>query len=300
MKKVLVTGASGFLGSYITQALMQNGHFVTSVGRSSKNAVECDLSQNEPVLKESVDWVIHAMGKAHMVPATEAEAQVFFDVNLQGTIHLCNAIEKLPVLPQRMVFISTVAVYGLDEGVLISEDAPLLGTSPYAKSKIETEAFLSKWCRLHDVKLVIFRLPLIAGVKPPGNLGAMIQGIQTGRYFNINEGKAKKSVVLAQDVANAIIETKDITGIYNLSDGYHPSFAEIASVIAKQLGKKAPYNIPAWVALPAAFAGNFLGSKAPLNCDRLRKITATLTFDDQLARSTFGWKPRKVTDYFKI
>lgn len=300
MKKVLVTGASGFLGSFISQALMQNGHFVKSIGRSANSSIVCDLSIQVPVLNEPVDWVIHAMGKAHIVPTNAAESQDFFDVNVKGTINLCTALETLPLMPQRLVFISTVAVYGVDEGTLISEQSPLLGTSPYAKSKIDAEDYLTTWCQTHHVKLLIFRLPLIAGANPPGNLGAMIQGIQTGRYFNINEGKAKKSVVLAQDVANAIVETKDITGTYNLSDGYHPSFAEIAAVIAEQLGKKPPHNIPAWVALPAAFAGNFLGAKAPLNCDRLRKITATLTFDDRLARETFGWKPRKVTDYFFI
>lgn len=300
MKKVLVTGASGFLGQYITQALMQNGHFVTSVGRSKNNTIVCDLASTVPVLHEPVDWVVHAMGKAHMIPSSAAEEQDFFNVNLQGTINLCSALEQWPVMPQRMVFISTVAVYGVDEGSLINEESVLLGTSPYAKSKIQAEDFLSDWCKKRQVKLVVFRLPLIAGANPPGNLGAMIQGIQTGRYFNINEGKAKKSIVLAQDVANAIVQTEGITGIYNLSDGYHPSFAELAASIAQQLGKKAPHNIPAWMALPAAFAGNFLGSKAPLNCDRLRKITATLTFDDQLARKTFGWQPRKVIDHFSI
>lgn len=300
MKKVLLTGASGFLGRYILQTLIENGHVVTSIGRSSNSSIVCDLSVHEPTLQEPVDWVVHAMGKAHIVPVTDAESQDFFDVNVRGTMHLCHAIEKLAVLPKRMVFISTVAVYGLDEGTLINEQAPLSGTSPYAKSKIEAEAYLTEWSKHHQVKLIIFRLPLVAGSNPPGNLGAMIQGIQTGRYFNINDGKARKSVVLAQDVANAIIETADITGIYNLCDGYHPSFAELAAQISHQLGKKQPHNIPAWVALPAAFAGNFLGSKAPLNCERLRKITATLTFDDQLARDTFGWQPKRVTDHFSI
>ena len=90
---------------------------------------------------------------------------------------------------------------------------------------------------------VIFRLPLIAGPNPPGNLGVMIDGIKKNRYFNIDEGRAHKSIVMAEDVASWIAAVAPIGGTYNLTDGYHPSFAELAALIANQLDKKTHYRI---------------------------------------------------------
>ena len=76
--------------------------------------------------------MLHACGKAHVVPKTEAEKQLFFDINYIGTIHLCNALEKVGT-PKALVFISTVAVYGCEFGELITEEHSLDGDTPYAK-----------------------------------------------------------------------------------------------------------------------------------------------------------------------
>lgn len=297
MKNVLITGASGFLGKYIVDAFVQQNWYVSTVGRHSSNSIQCDLAVDVPDLSNiNANLVIHAMGKAHMVPSTDAEAQAFFDVNFEGTKRLCSALEHAAALPEQFVFISTVAVYGKDEGADINEDHPLQGKTPYALSKIQAEQWLQQWCGQHNIRLSILRLPLVAGQQAPGNLGAMVNGIRTGRYFNIAEGKARKSVVLAEDVANWIPKIAAVGGVYNLTDGYHPSFAELAAVIAKQLHCNPPGNLPSWVALPAAFAGNFLGSRAPINCDKLRKITATLTFNDAKAKAAFGWMPKPVLE----
>lgn len=297
MKNVLITGASGFLGKYIVDAFTQQNWYVSTIGRHSSNSIQCDLAADVPDLSNiNANLVIHAMGKAHMVPSTDAEAQAFFDVNFEGTKRLCSALEHAAALPEQFVFISTVAVYGKDEGTDINEDHPLQGKTPYALSKIQAEQWLQQWCGRHNIRLSILRLPLVAGQQAPGNLGAMVNGIRTGRYFNIAEGKARKSVVLAEDVANWIPKIAAVSGVYNLTDGYHPSFAELAAVIAKQLHCNPPGNLPSWVALPAAFAGNFLGSRAPINCDKLRKITATLTFNDAKAKAAFGWMPKPVLE----
>jgi GlcNAc-P-P-Und epimerase len=296
----LLTGAHGFLGRHINSHLSSSGSRVTTLGKSDRNDITCNLSTAIPIIQVPVDVVVHAAGKAHSIPRTETEQKAFFDVNLTGTQHLCKALETLPQLPTAFVFISTIAVYGVDTGENINERHPLLGTTPYAQSKIGAEAFLQNWCADKNVKLSILRLPLIAGAVPPGNLGAMINGIQKGRYFNIGGGAARKSVVMADDVAAAIPVITQTAGIYNLTDGQHPSFAQLANVIAKQSGKPTPKNLPRWLAKLAAFAGDFLGSQAPINTDKLRKITGTLTFDDSKARNSFGWKPKPVLDAFKI
>lgn len=140
----------------------------------------------------------------------------------------------------------------------------------------------------------------MAGENPPGNLGAMIEGIQKGYYFNIAGGTAKKSMVLATDVAKTILKVSAIGGIYNLTDGHHPSFAELSNSIAQQLDKPKPFNMPLWLARLIAKFGDVLGNKAPLNSDKLKKITSDLTFDDSKARNAFGWSPKKVIDGFRV
>ncbi len=128
----------------------------------------------------------------------------------------------------------------------------------------------------------------------------MINGIKGGYYFNVGGGKAKKSMVLAEDVANIIPIAAKIGGIYNLTDGYHPSFNELSLVIAKQLNKNPPLNLPGFLAKLIALAGDVLGSKAPLNSDKLNKMTSDLTFDDSKARDILGWNPTSVLEAFKI
>ena len=135
---------------------------------------------------------------------------------------------------------------------------------------------LNKWCAKHNVILGIIRPSLIAGVNAPGNLGAMVRGIKTGRYLSINHGKAKKSVLMAEDIARLIPKLAEVGGIYNVCDSHNPSFGELEHLIASQLGKKTPVSIPYWFARCLAFFGDFLGNKAPINSDKLMKITELL------------------------
>lgn len=71
-------------------------------------------------------------------------------------------------------FISTVAVYGCEFGNLVTEEHPLEGNTPYARSKIMAEEYLTEWCRNNNVKLGILRPSLLAGKHALGNLGAMV------------------------------------------------------------------------------------------------------------------------------
>ena len=229
---------------------------------------------------------------------TEEEKKQFYDVNVLGTQNLLKGLEEVGV-PEQFVFISSVSVYGQEFGKNINEKHKLEAKDPYGLSKIEAEGLVQEWCKQHNVVCTILRLPLLVGTNPPGNLGAMIKGIARGYYFNIGGGKSKKSMVLAEDVAAFIPKIANIGGTYNLTDGYHPSFFELSCVIAKQLGKSVPMNMPLFVANGIGFLGNFLGNNAPINSLKLKKITADLTFDDSKARSA-GWKPRRVLDWFSI
>ena len=293
---ILLTGFTGFLGKSILAASSKK-NTIYGLSRSSGD-YQLILEEEIPIFKIPFDLVIHAAGKAHSIPRTEAERKQFYNVNVEGTLNLLKGLD-ISGVPKQFVFISSVSVYGQESGIGINEEYKLDAKDAYGLSKIEAELMVQKWCNEHNVVCTILRLPLLVGKNPPGNLGAMIKGITKGYYFNIGGGKAKKSMVLADDVAEFIPIVANIGGVYNLTDGYHPSFFELSSAIARQIKKSAPMNMPLFIAKAIGFMGDFLGSKAPINSQKLKKITADLTFDDSKAKSV-GWKPRKVLDWFSI
>lgn len=299
MAKLLFTGASGFLGNSVCPLLQKEYEIVHTLGLSAEDYVRINLASSVPNLDTRYDIVLHACGKAHLVPKTEAERKAFYDVNYQGTVNLCTALEKSG-MPKSFIFVSTVAVYGCESGEMISEDHPLNGNTPYAESKKMAEEYLTEWCAKHDVILSIIRPSLIAGVNAPGNLGAMVKGIKTGRYLSINHGKARKSVLMAEDIARLIPRLAEVGGIYNVCDSHNPTFGELEHLIATQLNKKDPVSIPYWFANCLALCGNLLGSKAPINSLKLKKITESLTFSNEKARKALNWEPLDVLHNYKI
>ena len=298
MDKLLFTGGTGFLGKNIMPLLNQSYEVITC-GITPEDKIKANLANEIPNIDSQYDIVLHACGKAHVVPKTETEKQAFYDVNYQGTINLCKALEKVGV-PKSFIFISTVAVYGCEFGDQITESHSLNGDTPYAKSKIMAEEYLTKWCNKHGVVLSILRPSLIAGTNAPGNLGAMVNGIKTGRYLSIAGGRAKKSILMAQDIARLLPLLENKGGIYNVCDSYNPSFGELEVSISKQLNKKHPINIPYWIAKAMALCGDLLGSKAPINSLKLKKITESLTFSNEKARQELGWEPLDVLKNYKI
>lgn len=293
---VLVTGGNGFLGKNIVSKFRENSFNVFTLGKSSADYT-VDISNEIPSFNEYFYTVVHCAGKAHSIPKSESEKKLFYEVNLEGTKNLLNALSKKP--PKFFVFASTVAVYGLETGKLVSEKAPLKGNSPYADSKIQAEKFILQWGRDNNVLVLILRLPLIVGINPPGNLGKMINGIKTRKYLSIGEGKARRSMVMAEDIGKCIVDNIEKEGIYNLSDGYHPTFREIEEIICKELNKPKPLSIPFWFAKLLGIIGDIF-SFFPINSDLIIKMTNDLTFDSGKASRELIWRPSRVTQNFHL
>lgn len=297
-QKLLFTGASGFLGHNVLP-LLQKDYEVKTLGLTETDDYFVNIATSEPQLDQPFDIILHAAGKAHMVPKTEEEKKLFFDINFKGTVNLCKALE-LSAIPKSFIFISTVAVYGLEFGENITEEHPLNGDTPYALSKIQAEEYLTDWCARNNVTLGIIRPSLIAGPNPPGNLGDMIRGIKTGKYLSIAGGKARKSVLMVEDIDRLILPLMEKGGIYNVCDDSQPTFRELENLISKQLGLKTPLSIPYWLAKSMALVGDLLGKKAPINSLKLKKITESLTFSNEKAKRELNWQPLNVLDNFKI
>ncbi|GAB1857447.1 NAD-dependent epimerase/dehydratase family protein [Flavobacteriaceae bacterium MHTCC 0001] len=297
MKKVLVTGASGFLGRYVVQILEILNYNIDTIGRNEDATYKVNISEHIDGLETYYDAVIHIAGKAHMIPKTEEEKKDFFDVNYKGTLNLINALQKEP---KYFVFISSVSVYGLQHGENIKEDTPLKATNPYGKSKIMAEELILDWGKKYNTLITVLRLPLLIGNNPPGNLKSLINSIRRRYYFNVGYKDVRKSVVFAHDVANFIPDVMKIGGIYNLTDGYHPSFIELSNTIVQYFKVKRPLVISFFVAWFMALVGEVIqivfNMKMPINFLQLEKLTNSLTFNDEKARS-IGWNSRSVIEH---
>lgn len=291
INNILLTGSSGFLGSCIYSTLSKK-YKVDTLNRYSGD-FKLDLGIQIPCFCKSYDLIIHCAGQAH-----NYSQELYYKSNILGTINLLKGLEFHK--PKMFLFVSSVSIYGKLEGDLIKEDDTILAKDPYGKSKYQTEIAITDWCKLNEVKLTILRLPLVVYKSPPGNLGLMISGINKGHYFNVAGGNARKSMVLAEDVSNIIIKVSNVGGIFNLTDGYHPSILKLSNLIAFQLNKPKPRNIPFWVAFILAKIGDVFGKNAPITSSKLKKLTTNLTFDDSKARIAFGWNPTSVLEVFKI
>lgn len=300
--RCLVTGACGFLGRIVSSELESRGNEVDRLDRSNTPGIRgADLVAGPPDLaRTGYDSVFHLAGKAHVVPRTSDERQQFFDVNVRGTTNLLAALDRLGQVPRSFVLVSTVAVYGRDVGEGLSEDTSRDATDPYGLSKRQAEDLVLDWGQKNGVIIGVVRLPLVAGPGAPGNLGAMIHAIRRGRYAGIGDGSARRSIVSAGDAAAVLPTVADIGGIYHLTDGEHPSFAEIEAAIARALNRPMPRRVPLSVARVGAAVGDaivrMMGKQFPLTSRSLGKMTSTLTFDDTRARAQLDWAPNPVLD----
>ena len=302
---VLLTGASGFLGSHLYREISRQ-HRMATLGRTpvGSHHITCDLARETPVLPaESFDLVIHAAGKAHSVPRTASERADYEAVNVRGTHRLVDALHKQTVLPSAIVYLSSVLVYGCLAGESICEDASLDATDVYGISKIRAENLLREWANQTGVCLTILRLPLVVAGQPKGNLAAMQQAMRRGYYVGIGDGQARRSMVRADDVAAGLMRSVSVAGAFNLTDGQHPTVRQLEQAMLHHAGRHNLPTMPLSVARAIATLGDgingVVGRRFPLDSVALQKLTGTLTFSDEKARQHLDWNPRPVLDLFR-
>ncbi len=292
---ILLTGISGYLGSHILNSTKSDRQ-VYSIGRTCDCSERIDLAIEIPSFSnvEFIDSVIHVAGKAHFLPKNKLEEDGFFEVNVTGTRNLLKGIDNWffedygRKYPKQIVFISTMAVYGLEEGENISENQVLKPTSAYGKSKLEAEKLVLDWGNERGVNVLILRLPLIFGTGAPGNLGAMETAIKKGYYFRVGSGNAVRSMVDVEQLSDFLVNLDGSeSGIYNLVS-YHRSFKVVEQIFSDIYHKRIKV-IPSWMATLAAKLGDVIPG-FPLNSYRLKKLENSLTFDCSLAEQQLGWK----------
>ncbi len=295
MKKILVTGATGFVGKAIVGELMKSRYELYTCARSAyaeqpelPNYLSANITSPESVeqLAEKladIDGVIHSAGLAHQFKAPK-DQQMFTRVNVEGTRNIARMAADKKI--KHFVLVSSISVYGDGKPNPTDEDYPCRPAGPYAVSKYEAELAAREVCEAHNISLTILRLATVYGEGDVGNALRLVKLIDSGKFFWTGDGANNKSLIFNEDAARAcriaLEKNQAGTHVYNVTDAPH-TMREIVEEVARQLGKKIP-----GVTIPAALIKSALGAAGilPVVGKRARGLAETLKkwrSDDVLA-----------------
>lgn len=249
MKRVLVIGATGFVGTYLVQQLTRRAYEVRVFNRSSGDLLDPGAVRRAAA---GVDLVFHLAAKVHdSQPRTREE---FHRINVMGSESVIAAVQDTTV--RRTIFFSTANVYGCDRpGELLDEKSEPRPDSWYAETKLEAEkAFL------RQVPATVLRLTAVYGKGMKGNYCRLAHAIRKGRFVMVGQGENRRTLVHVNDVCDLAIlaaENEAAEGqIYNVTDGAIYSLRDVIQCVASVLN--APY--PRWTipATPVQIASSLL------------------------------------------
>jgi len=275
---ILLTGATGFIGRHIEALFEAQGISPDTLQRGEDATIVCDLERESPKISKQYDAVVHVAGTDD---PSRADA-----LNNHGTRRLLEALEKQP--PRHFTYISTVNVYGLNPGEDVREDCFLRPDTDYARSKIRAEKMTGKWCETHGTSLTILRPAITVGPGMHGRLASMANLISKGMYMHIRGNQARRSLVMADDVAKAVVLTLGKPGVYNVTDGRAHTMVEIADAIAANVtpGKRL-LTIPAPL---VKWPLKLFGRDSRLRC-AYRSLTLTATYSSLALQEAVGFDP---------
>lgn len=259
--RVLITGATGFLGAALVAVCVEAGLAVQTTGRNTvpgralpgyRPADLCDAAQVAPLMT-GIDCVVHAAGLAHQFKASQRDQDAFRAANVDATENVVRAAAEARVA--HVVLVSSVAVYG---GSAAHEDVPCQPRGPYAESKYLAEQRAIELATARGLRLTIVRPATIYGEGDPGNVARLMRTIDRGRFVWVGAGRNRKSLIYREDAARAclaVIRSSD-SGVqtYNLSAPPEPMRAVVEG-LATALGRRVPgWHIPARLVLTIARA----------------------------------------------
>ncbi len=209
--KVLITGASGFVGRKIATGLFAENFTITGLARSKSDSyfegdfICADISLKDELLNKAgkcrFDSVIHCAGLAHQFGRITREN--FEKTNVEGTRNILELAYSTQV--RHFILISSTAVYG-STGKIFDEESVCRPETVYAETKLEAENICRKFCSEKGISLTIFRLAPVLGGKGIGNVPRLIEAIYKKRFIWIGKGGNKKTLIYVGDVALACME----------------------------------------------------------------------------------------------
>jgi nucleoside-diphosphate-sugar epimerase len=246
-RRVLVTGASGFVGEHLVSFLRKSGYNVLAgkrhVGSNEVDAVAFDLEQHPVIdsrLLQGVDVIIHA---AAITSAGRQDEELCQAVNVAGTIELARSAVKAGV--RRFVFLSSLKVNGESSGAksCFSDGASLRPQGTYACSKAEAEKALQEVARSEAMEIVVIRPPIIYGPGVKGNFKKLMLLVNKGVPLPLLSINNRRSIVYIGNLCSLIERTVDSTTVTNralfVSDGKDLSTSDLLLLLKKTSRSKA-------------------------------------------------------------
>ncbi|GAC1568833.1 MAG: NAD-dependent epimerase/dehydratase family protein [Ktedonobacteraceae bacterium] len=309
---ILVTGATGFLGSALVTELVKREQPVRVLARDESkaraqfgDAVEVVVGEitDAPQVQRAVTGatvIYHFAGRLYH-PGTPAE--LYYRTHVEGTrilLDACKRRQKEQSQLQRFVHCSTSGVYGVTGKTPAAEDAPFAPTNPYEETKLQGELLALKAYEEHGLPVSVARPGLVYG---PGDMHllAFFSSIKKGWPCLIDGGKALIHPIYIDDMTAAFLlcaERPQATGhSYNIAGDRTVTFRELASAIAAALGKQLPPgDIPLWLANLTsdvfALVPGMMGENVPLTRSRVKFLSNSRVYNIERARTELGFAPR--------
>lgn len=303
--RVLVTGASGFVGKALCTTLMQSGYEVECTVRMPKGITaervvgQIDVSTDWGVLMEGVDAVVHLAARVHVLRDEARDPLAAFrSVNTEGTLNLARQCAAAGV--KRFVFVSSIKVNG--EGTLTPGPSPKgrgeimpytesdtpAPQDAYAISKWEAEQGLREIESKSGMEVVILRPPLIYGPGVGANFLRLLRAVERGLPLPFGWVENRRSLLYLGNFTDAIrvcLEHPTAVGkTFLLADGEDVSTAELARRLARSMHR--PTRL---LPVPASWlrsAGRLIGRS-----DEIDRLLGSLTVDSSKIRQELGWEP---------
>jgi nucleoside-diphosphate-sugar epimerase len=294
MKNILITGANGFIGSFLVEAALKNGYNVIAGIRSSSKLgylkdlkityLVMDLSDKAALSKAlsdqiaksgRFDYIIHNAGTTKTL-----RKQDFNTINYQYTKNLINVLTDCKCVPDKFIYMSSLAAYGPGNEVtmqaILETDRPNPATL-YGKSKLKTEQFIAS---IKDFPYLIFRP---TGVYGPREKDYFVFYKMINRHIEtyIGTSEQRLTFVYVKDLANVImksLESEISRRSYFVTDGNHYSSREFSHIIKSILHKKTvrlvlPKTLVGTLAFVLEKLAMLTGKPPTLNSDKVKEIS---------------------------
>ena len=254
MKKCIVTGGAGFIGSNLTEKLVKLGHKVTvidnlSTGRKSNlntirkriKFVKSDISNiknlDDKIFKK-IDWVFHIAGIADIVPSIE-NPEKYHNSNVTGTLNILEKSRKNNV--KKFIYAASASCYGIPDNYPTKESSKIKVEYPNALTKYLGEQLVMHWAKIYNMPNISLRFFNVYGPKSrtTGAYGAMFGVFLAQRLNNkpltiIGSGNQTRDFIHVYDLVDAIIkiaEKSKTNKIFNVASGKETTVNKIAQIM---------------------------------------------------------------------
>lgn len=298
VNRVLLTGATGFVGAALLAHLQKHANYSVSIASRSEHA---ELERNCQVFNlgefgsrtnwrpalTGCDCVIHLAGRAHVLAQESNSLELFREANTRATLNL--ATQSAAEGVKRFLYVSSIGVNGS-----YTTDRPFSELSlpepqaDYAVSKFEAEVGLLQLAQETEMEVVIVRPPLVYAAHAPGNFHRLLKLVHSGVPLPFGRVNNSRSMIALENlvdfVAFCIDHPAAANQIFLTSDGINFSTAQMIGLLAKGMQRKGAL-IPFPVSLLRLFA-KVLGKQGMYT-----QLCGSLQIDSSKARQLLGWTP---------